>query len=281
MFPDDRALVLIQHHLPDLTARKIHQKLRRVGAEQDLVFARQAVKNPAGRLLQLRVQKQLRVFHDDDAGRLMLSLDVRLQKRQHVNALHAAAHGHTGGRLPVPGGPQADGKHLLRIRADLIGQLVVAPVFVEIFVDALYPVSDPRLQKLVFQKLPRLGRIQIGGPLLIDEADALEAVRAFLTRIENAAGGAGLAHGRIVIKQQQIPLETLQAPGAVDVVNPRQNLRDIRIVLSYPVRIADRSTVIGEIRKRQLIAPAGRKAAVKFPLPDLKALIAADPPHPA
>ena len=145
----------------------------------------------------------------------------------------------------------------------------------EIIVDPLHQVTHVGLVQLIFEKFPRLGGIQFLGSLLVDQADALETVPAFLGAVEQAAAGAELVHHPVVLEQQKVVLEHLQISRRVGIMKSRKDFPDAGIVLFKSIRIADFPLIIGGIGKFQQISFAGRQFPVKFLLPHLITLITA------
>ena len=57
-----------------------------------LILLGQAVQNLAGNLLKLRMQINLRILHQDDAGQGLRLVNIRLQKRKYINTADTFTH---------------------------------------------------------------------------------------------------------------------------------------------------------------------------------------------
>ena len=141
--PDNGVIFIIQYYLPDLTVGEVQKKLGGVGAEQNLILLGQPVQNLAGYLLKLRVEKQLRILHNDNARHPVLSLNICFQQGQHVDTPHTFSHMlhriHLFAFAVIS--LHLNLKHLIDITAQFIEDIVISPVFMKIVIDASHKIA--------------------------------------------------------------------------------------------------------------------------------------------
>ena len=252
-----------------------------MGLENHLVFLGQAVEQLAAGLFQLRVQKDLRVLHHNDAGKASRLPDVGLQQRQHVDAAHALAHHlHRLGDAPLAVKCRdLQIEHLIHIAGQSVTQLLIAAVLKEILIDLPGKIIQVQLIDFVLQQPGRLKGRQLIRFLLVDQADALETVAALLGPLENTAPGANLPQLVVLLEHQKVVLQLVQLPLRVDPVEPGQDHGDVGIVFAAEILIPLFPVEIHVEREGQHPVPVGGKALAEGLFPRLIAAVLADHAH--
>ena len=187
------------------------------------------------------MQVNLRILHKDHIRPLLLCLLTCFQKRQHINASHSFPHRiHTPGHLLIfPADLRGNGKHLLQIPVHGITDRLFSPVLTEIGVDPSGKLIQIKLVELMLQKLCSLESIEACCFLLMNQPDTGETMIADFPHVKHAVAGPHPFDKVILLHQQKIFLKIFQITLCVNVIQLREQHRDITIMLGNPVSVPD------------------------------------------
>ncbi len=122
----------------------------------------------------------------------------------------------------------------------------------------------------------RFKGIQLGRRFLVDEPDAGKAVGAFFCLLENTAVRPHLVQQVIFHEGEDVFLDPLQIPLAVQVVDLWEDLRNIRVVLVDGIAVADAAAVVGRKGESERAVLVGGKLPAEIILPAFHVPVRAD-----
>lgn len=254
-----------------------------MGREDDLILPGEPVEDLSGHFLKPRMQEDLRVLDHNDAGQMRFDFRVGFQQGEQVDRAHAFSHpGDGAGQvLRRQTDLRRDLQDLLHIPVHGVDDVLVSAVFLETFIDLSGKCVQIQLVQLVVQKLGGLKDVEIPGIFLLDQADAVEAVAAPARLVEHAAARAHPLQDLILLQKEQVLLEPFQPPFRIHMVDPGEDLLNVRVVLVYAVLIPDPPVPVGGHGKGERIPCKRRKFFAEILKPCLfSAVLADDAPAP-
>ena len=170
-------------------------------------------------------------------------------------------------------------KKLVRIKVQRVLNLLISSIFKEVFIDL--PGKSDQVQ-LVYLKLQKTGCFKgrkLFRLLLINQADALEAMVAFLSPLKNTAAGAQPSQLLILLEHQKVVLQLVQLPLRVNSVNAGHYHMDIWIILPVQILIPHLAVLVHMKGKGHLPVFKGRQPLRKYPAPHIVTPVLADNTH--
>ena len=226
------------------------------------------------------MEEDFRVLHQDQIRVLPALFLVCLQKGQHIDAAHPFSHASNriSFLLPRPLYLRRDGKSLLHIQVHGIPDRISAPVLPKVFIHPSRKRIQIQIIQFVFQQLRRLQCIQLLRSLPADETDTGKTVVALLRHVKHAAPRPHLFEQIVLLEHEKVILKPLQIPFRIHIIDVRENPRNITVVLSMSVAVADPSFPVDRIFKGKLPVLKRRELFAEIPVPRFVSPVGADYP---
>ena len=154
--------------------------------------------------------------------------------------------------------------------------MLTASVFLKTVIDHAGKSIQIQLIKLIVQQFGGLQRVQFPRRLLLDKPDTVKAVIAVSCLIEHAAARTHPLQKLILLQQQKIPLQLLQAAFRIHMVYPGKYIFNKWIILVHTVLIADPAVPVCRHGKGKHMIGKRRQLPAKIMHPRLPFPVLAD-----